>query len=70
MVGPSWPHIACMCLQDSSRPRKGYAEQHDEGCRWSQYCGAEGEGDEKSEYGEEDDKRATDQARAEKEKQA
>jgi len=23
MVGPSWPHIACMCLQDSSRPRKG-----------------------------------------------
>jgi len=46
-----------------------HAEQHDEGCRWSEYCGAEGEGDEKSEYGEED-KRATDQARAEKEKQA
>eukprot|EP00962_Isochrysis_galbana_P015332 scaffold4400_cov124-Isochrysis_galbana.AAC.3 len=24
MVGPGLPHIACMCLQDSSRPRKGY----------------------------------------------
>eukprot|EP00962_Isochrysis_galbana_P032868 scaffold10884_cov135-Isochrysis_galbana.AAC.5 len=41
MVGPSWPHIACMCLQDSSRPRKGYEKAP---AQWSTSLGTRGVG--------------------------
>eukprot|EP00962_Isochrysis_galbana_P003648 scaffold1041_cov124-Isochrysis_galbana.AAC.9 len=41
MVGPSWPHIACMCLQDSSRPRKGCGKAP---AQWSTSLGTRGVG--------------------------
>eukprot|EP00962_Isochrysis_galbana_P041368 scaffold15176_cov102-Isochrysis_galbana.AAC.2 len=41
MVGPSWPHIACMCLQDSSRPRKGSGKAP---AQWSTSLGTRGVG--------------------------
>eukprot|EP00962_Isochrysis_galbana_P002896 scaffold800_cov111-Isochrysis_galbana.AAC.5 len=43
VVGPSWPHIACMCmcLQDSSRPRKGCGKAP---AQWSTSLGTRGVG--------------------------
>eukprot|EP00962_Isochrysis_galbana_P027713 scaffold8723_cov116-Isochrysis_galbana.AAC.6 len=43
MVGPSWPHIACMCLQDSSRPRKGCGKAPAP-AQWSTSLGTRGVG--------------------------